>query len=83
MLAVGTFGALGHFILMKAFALDTAPALAPYSYVQIVFAMLGGWLVFAHAPDGWAVLGMLVIGASGFASGWLRARRAAQRLRPR
>ncbi len=77
MLAIGMLGALGHFVLMQAFALETASALAPYSYVQIVFAMLAGWLVFSHAPDAWAVLGMLVIGASGFVSGWLRARRTA------
>ncbi|MBC7702543.1 MAG: DMT family transporter [Rhodoferax sp.] len=76
MLAIGLLGALGHFFLMKAFALDTAPALAPYSYVQIVFAMLGGWLVFAHVPDSWAIAGMLVIVASGFASGFMRAQRS-------
>lgn len=77
MLAIGVLGAMGHFFLMKGFALDTPPALAPYSYMQIVFAMLAGWAAFAHAPDGWAVLGMAVIGASGFASAWLRARRVA------
>lgn len=76
LLAMGLFGTLGHFFLMKAFALDTAPALAPYTYVQIVFAMIGGWIVFAHAPDRWAVAGMLVIGLSGFASAVLRSQRA-------
>jgi drug/metabolite transporter (DMT)-like permease len=77
MLSIGALGAIGHFFLMEGFALDTAPALAPYSYMQIIFAMLAGWLAFAHAPDGWAVVGMLVIGGSGFASAWLRARHRA------
>ena len=55
----------------------SAAALAPYTYVQIAFAMAAGWLVFAHTPDAWAVAGMLLIGLSGFASGGLRARRMA------
>lgn len=76
LLAIGMLGTLGHFFLMKAFALDTAPALAPYSYVQIVFAMFGGWILFAHVPDAWAIAGMLVIVLSGFASGVMRAQRS-------
>ena len=75
MLAIGLLSLLGHFFLMKAFALDTAAALAPYTYVQIVFAMFGGWLVFGHVPDHWAFAGMLVIGLSGFALGIMRAHR--------
>ena len=70
-------GTLGPFFFIKALALATAAALAPYTYVQIGFAMLAGWLAFAHTPDGWAVAGMLVIGLSGFVSGVLRARRVA------
>ncbi len=77
LLSVGLFGTLGHFFFMKAVALETAAALAPYTYVQIAFAMAAGWLVFSHTPDGWAVTGMLVIGMSGFAAGALRARRTA------
>lgn len=76
LLTIGLLGNLGQFFLMKAFALDTAPALAPYGYAQIVFAMFGGWVVFAHVPDGWAIVGMLVIVASGCASGVMRAQRS-------
>ena len=42
----------------QALALETAAALAPYTYVQIAFAMVAGWLAFAHTPDAWAVAGM-------------------------
>ena len=76
LLAVGVSANLGHFLLMKAFTLDTAAALVPYTYVQIVFAMLAGWLLFAHIPDHWAFVGMLVIGISGLASAAMRAQRA-------
>ena len=75
LVSVGLLGTLGHFFFMKALALESAAALAPYTYLQIGFAMVAGWLVFSHTPDGWAVAGMLVIGLSGFVSGVLRARR--------
>ena len=74
LVGVGLTGTLGHFSLLYAFARETPAALAPFTYVQIAFAMLGGWLVFSHAPDGWAVVGMLVIAGTGVLSGWLRYR---------
>jgi drug/metabolite transporter (DMT)-like permease len=42
--------------------------------MQIPFAMLGGWLVFAQAPDRWSVLGIVVIALSGAAGTWVAAR---------
>lgn len=74
MISMGLLGMLGHFFFMHAVALESAAALAPYTYAQIAFAMVGGWLVFAHTPDGWAMVGMLVIGLSGFIAGMRRAR---------
>ena len=76
LITMGLLGTLGHFFFMHAVALESAAALAPYTSVQIAFAMVGGWLVFAHTPDGWAVAGMLVIGLSGFVAGLRRARQA-------
>ncbi len=72
LLGMGAMGTLGHFALLLALARDTPAALAPFTYVQIAFAMLGGWLVFAHAPDTWAVTGMVLIAATGALSGWMR-----------
>jgi len=74
LVAMGLLGTLGHFFFMHALAIEGAAALAPYTYLQIAFAMVGGWLVFAHTPDGWAIAGMLVIGLSGFVAGLRRAR---------
>ena len=36
--------------------------------------MLGGWLVFRHVPDGWALVGMALIAACGAAGAWLTVR---------
>ena len=68
---MGTMGSLGHFLLILAYARAPAATLTPYLYAQIGFAMLGGWLVFAHVPDGWSLLGMGLVALCGGAGAWL------------
>ncbi len=51
-----------------------ASTVTPFLYVQIGFAMLGGWLVFSHRPDGWSFSGIALIAVSGAAGAWLAAR---------
>jgi drug/metabolite transporter (DMT)-like permease len=38
---------------------------SPLLYVQLVWATLLGWQVFGQLPDPPAIVGMLIIGASG------------------
>jgi drug/metabolite transporter (DMT)-like permease len=38
---------------------------APFVYTQLVTVTLLGWLVFGQFPDGWALLGMAIVVASG------------------
>jgi drug/metabolite transporter (DMT)-like permease len=71
MAAIGALGTLGHFLLIMAHARASAAVLSPYLYLQIGFAMLGGWVAFAHVPDAWAFAGMLIIGLCGAAGVWL------------
>ena len=78
MLLMGLMGAAGHFVLTQAYQHAPTVVLMPFMYGHIGFAVLGGWLVFDHIPDQWAVLGMLVIAASGMASAWLTARTSVQ-----
>jgi drug/metabolite transporter (DMT)-like permease len=61
----------GHFMLTLAYQRAPATTLTPYFYLQICFAMLGGWVVFAHVPDIWVISGMVLIGICGVAGGWL------------
>jgi drug/metabolite transporter (DMT)-like permease len=63
--AAGLLGTLGHFLFILAFQRAPASALTPFTYMQLVWAMLIGWLVFHEFPDGWALAGMLVIAGSG------------------
>lgn len=74
MLLMGVMGAAGHFVLTQAYQHAPTVVLMPFMYGQIGFAVLAGWLVFDHVPDQWAVLGMLVIAASGIASAWMTVR---------
>jgi drug/metabolite transporter (DMT)-like permease len=62
---LGASGALGHFLLIGAFKHAPASTLAPFSYVQIVWSTLMGYLVFRNLPDLYTFLGAAIIIASG------------------
>jgi drug/metabolite transporter (DMT)-like permease len=71
---MGLMAATGHFLLILAYGRTPVATLGPYLYAQIGFAVLGGWLAFAHTPDAWALTGMCVIAACGAAAAWLTVR---------
>ena len=61
----GLFGTVGHFLFILAFRLAPASALTPFTYMQLVWAMLLGWILYGNFPDGYRIAGMIVIAASG------------------
>ena len=63
--ALGLFGGFGHWCMIRAYAQADAPTLAPFMYSQLAVTTLAGWLVFGTLPDGYTLLGMLVIIGSG------------------
>ena len=67
-LFMGVASSLGHLLLIWSFRKAPASSLMPFMYAQIAFGMLGGWLLFNHRPDAFAVGGMLLIAASGVAA---------------
>ena len=70
MLALGACGMTAHLFLTQAFRHAAPALLAPFSYCQIVFAGLLGWLLFSHTPTLTTVLGIAVICCSGLAAAW-------------
>ncbi len=68
--ALGLIGGFGHFLLIVAHSLAPASALAPFTYTQIVFVALLGFLIFNHIPDVWTWIGAGVISASGLYLGY-------------
>lgn len=63
--ALGIFGSLGHWCMIKAYEIADASALAPFMYVQLMISTFYGWLIFNTLPDAFTLLGMGVILASG------------------
>lgn len=63
--SLGIYGGVGHFLLIRAFRDAPASLLSPILYVQLAWATLLGWLVFAQLPDAWALAGIATIGAAG------------------
>jgi drug/metabolite transporter (DMT)-like permease len=78
LLLVGALGTVGHLLLILALGMAPVSLLMPFTYAQIVFAMLAGWVAFSHVPDGWALVGMAVIAFCGAAAVWLNARESAR-----
>jgi len=62
---IGIVGSLGHLLFIRAFQSASASAIAPFTYAQLVWSMLAGWLVFGTFPDAWALTGIIVIAGSG------------------
>ena len=63
--SLGLYGGIGHFMLIRAFREAPASTLSPLLYIQLIWATLLGWWVFDQLPDLLAIVGMLIIGASG------------------
>lgn len=74
LMLMGGTATVGHFMLILAYQRAPAATLTPYLYLQIGFAMLGGWFVFSHMPDQLAVAGMAMIAVCGAAGAWLAVR---------
>jgi len=65
LLLVGVSTQIGQIGLTLAMRHETAGKAAAYSYVQVIFATLLGWLVFAEVPSLWTWLGggLIILGA--------------------
>ncbi|GAB2903256.1 DMT family transporter [Uliginosibacterium flavum] len=65
MLSLGVTGGLGHYLFTHAYHDAPASLLAPFSYLQLLWAGLLGWLVFDRVPDHLTLFGMGVIAVAG------------------
>ena len=65
MAATGLLGLGAHFALIKALEAAPAATVTPFNYLGLVWATLLGFVVFAHLPDAWTLLGAAIIVAGG------------------
>jgi len=67
LMELGLFAGLGHYLLITAFLRAPASLIAPFTYLQMIWATAYGYIIFDQLPDGFSALGMAVIVASGVA----------------
>ena len=62
---VGVASTAGQWIVVLAFRYADASVLAPFSYTQLLWVSILGFLVFGEVPDSWTIVGASFIVASG------------------
>ncbi len=65
MVSLGLFAGVGHYLLIKAFERMGPAVAAPFSYTQLGWAVLFGYVFFGETPDFLSILGILIIVGSG------------------
>jgi drug/metabolite transporter (DMT)-like permease len=73
---IGVLGTAGHFMFVLAFQRAPASGMTPFTYMQMVWAILLGWAVFGHFPDAFTLAGIGIIAGSGLLLTWHERRRA-------
>jgi drug/metabolite transporter (DMT)-like permease len=65
LLFMGGVNAIAHLLIINAFRLASAPALAPFTYAELMGAAVWGFAFFGDMPDFITVIGMAIIVGSG------------------
>lgn len=65
LLAAAGLGAMAHFSLIKAYQWAPASVVAPFAYIELIYASVLGFAVFGDIPDLPTLIGGLIIAASG------------------
>jgi drug/metabolite transporter (DMT)-like permease len=78
-LALGMIASTGQYLMVLAYRHAGASLLAPFSYLQLIWATVLGWLVFGAWPDGFTLLGAAIIVVSGI---YMVGRERAKKARP-
>lgn len=72
----GVLAGLGHWCMITAILQAQASQLTPFTYLQMVWPLGFGWMLFGQFPDAISFAGMAVILASGTWLMWKERRRA-------
>ena len=57
----GVLSSMGQWLVILALRFTPVSTLAPYSYMQLLWTSIAGFLVFGTLPDGWTLVGAGVI----------------------
>ncbi|WP_051548122.1 DMT family transporter [Sneathiella glossodoripedis] len=62
---IGLIGGVSHFIIIVAFRYTNASTVAPFSYTQLIWTAIFGYIFFGDLPDAYTILGAIIIVGSG------------------
>ncbi len=62
---VGILGTAAQLCIIRSFSIAEASVVAPFAYSGLILAIFWGIVLFDEYPDGWTVVGTLVIAAAG------------------
>jgi drug/metabolite transporter (DMT)-like permease len=62
---IAALGTGAQFCIIRSFSITEASIVAPFAYVGIVMATIWGIIFFDEYPDGWTIVGALVIVTAG------------------
>jgi drug/metabolite transporter (DMT)-like permease len=67
---LSVMGALGHFLLIKCYAVTEASTVQPFAYMQLVFGGTLGWLIFNDSLRWGTAIGGAIVIAAGLFTLW-------------
>jgi drug/metabolite transporter (DMT)-like permease len=65
MVLAGLFGGCGHYLFVRAHRLAPVSVLAPFTYTQLLWVIVLGYLVFGQVPSVWTLAGSAIVIVSG------------------
>ena len=70
LLVLAGLGAIGHYCLIRALATVPAVVVQPFTYTLLVWATVIGYVVFGDLPDGYTIVGAVIVAAAGMYAAW-------------
>jgi drug/metabolite transporter (DMT)-like permease len=64
---------VAHFLMVEAYRYGQLAAVAPFRYIQIIWAILAGWLIWGEIPSTAVFIGITIICTSGVYIAWREA----------
>jgi drug/metabolite transporter (DMT)-like permease len=65
LMGMGIIGGIGQLSLTQSYRYADASSLAPYDYLQLIWAVMIGYLAFGETPLPIVLLGALIVAGSG------------------
>ena len=74
--SLGVIGAVGHYLVARAFTNAPANIVSPFQYMQLIGSVTVGYVFFGDFPDLLTWVGAAIIVGSGLYIGWSQTRPA-------